>query len=54
MERLGISYKDAANRLYMAELERVKAEEKSYKAFKMLQEATEKTLKMALNEFNAI
>jgi hypothetical protein len=46
-ERLGISYKDAANRLYMAELERVKAEERKYKGFKKLQDSTEKALTMA-------
>ncbi|KAF8799823.1 hypothetical protein BYT27DRAFT_7217374 [Phlegmacium glaucopus] len=46
-ERLGISYKDAAHRLYMAELEGIKAEQKMYKAFTSLQSSTETTLQMA-------
>lgn len=44
---LGISYKDAAHRLYMAEMEKAKADQKMLKAFKSLQENTFKTLHIA-------
>lgn len=47
-ERLGISYKDAAHRLYMAELEKIKSDEKMYKAFKNLDASTENALQKAL------
>lgn len=50
-ERLGISYKDASHRLYMAEMERLKADEKTYKGFATLQENTKKALE---NAFNAV
>lgn len=50
-ERLGISYKDASHRLYMAEMERLKADEKTYKGFTTLQENTKKALE---NAFNAV
>jgi hypothetical protein len=53
-ERLGISYKDAAHRLYMAELERVKKDQKMYQAFKNLQQLAETSLEMALRSFNEI
>ncbi|KAF8811076.1 hypothetical protein BYT27DRAFT_7018481, partial [Phlegmacium glaucopus] len=36
-ERLGISYKNASHRLYMAELERLKSDEKMHTAFVNLQ-----------------
>lgn len=51
---LGISYKDAAHRLYMAELERVKRDKNMYNAFNNLQESTEKSLQMAYSSFNEI
>ncbi|KAF8797513.1 hypothetical protein BYT27DRAFT_7265656 [Phlegmacium glaucopus] len=53
-ERLGISYKDAAHRLYMAELEGIKAEQKMYKAFTSLQSSTETTLQMAYQSIKVI
>ncbi|KAF8799850.1 hypothetical protein BYT27DRAFT_7217388 [Phlegmacium glaucopus] len=53
-ETLGISYKDAAHRLYMAELERVKTDQKMYKAFITLQGSTEKTLTMAYKSVKVI
>jgi hypothetical protein len=46
-QRLGISYKDASHRLYLAEVERMKADEKAVKAFKILEEATRKALETA-------
>jgi hypothetical protein len=52
--RLGISYKDAAHRLYMAELESVKTEQKFYKAFASLEGSTKKTLEMAYTAINSI
>ena len=45
--RLGITYKDASHRLYMAELEKLKADERMYKAFTSLQASTEKALQKA-------
>ncbi|KAF8809687.1 hypothetical protein BYT27DRAFT_7254402 [Phlegmacium glaucopus] len=48
-ERLGISYKDASHRLYMAELERLKSDEKMHKAFANLQVLTEQALERAYN-----
>jgi hypothetical protein len=53
-ERLGISYKDAAHRLYMAELERVKGDQMNFKAFASLEQSTKKTLKMAYNTISDI
>lgn len=53
-ERLGISYKDAAHRLYMAELEGVKRDQAFYKAFSDLESSTKRTLEMAYNTINAI
>jgi predicted phosphohydrolase len=41
---LGISYKDAAHRLYMAELERLKAERRAEQAFSALRERVDKTV----------
>jgi len=35
-ETLGISYKDASHRLYLAELEKLKVADEKYKAFKNL------------------
>ena len=43
-ERLGISYKDAAHRLCMAEIERLKSDEKMYKSFGNLKISVEKAL----------
>ena len=53
-ERLGISYKDAAHRLYMAELEKVKMDQKMFKAFASLEYSTRKTLEMAVKYINTI
>lgn len=53
-ERLGISYKDAANRLYMAELERLKGDKKMYRAFASLESSTRTTLEMAYKTINSI
>lgn len=41
---LGISCKNAAHHLYMAELERVKRDQLTYKAYASLEESTKKTL----------
>ena len=51
---LGISYKDAAHRLYIAELERMKSEEKTFKAFNNLQASTEKSLALLYKSVNEI
>lgn len=48
-ERLGISYKDSAHRLYMAELERMKSDEKMHKAFANIQLSTQQALERAYN-----
>jgi hypothetical protein len=53
-QRLGISYKDAAHRLYMAELERVKADKEMYMASKTMKDSIEKSLTMAFNSINSI
>lgn len=53
-ERLGISYKDAAHRLYMAELEKVKIDQKMFKAFASLEASTRKTLEMAVKSIGTI
>lgn len=44
-QRLGISYKDAAHRLYMAALEKLKAEEQCYREHKSLGNQLETSLK---------
>lgn len=41
---LGISYKEAAHRLYMSELERLKAERRTEQAMRGLREHVDKTL----------
>ncbi|KAF8802329.1 hypothetical protein BYT27DRAFT_7215423 [Phlegmacium glaucopus] len=46
-QRLGISYKDASHHLYISELERMKSDEKMYKAFANLQASTEQALRTA-------
>jgi hypothetical protein len=43
--RLGISYKDASHRLYLAEWERIKVEDNAYKAFLALKEETAAAIK---------
>jgi hypothetical protein len=53
-ERLGISYKDAAHRLYMAEVERLKADEKLHKAFANVQISTQQALERAYNSIREI
>ena len=53
-ERLGISYKDAAHRLYMAEVERLKADEKLHKVFANIQISTQQALERAYNSIREI
>jgi hypothetical protein len=53
-ELLGISYKDAAHRLYMAELEKIKANEKMYKAFSSLNESTQRSLEILSKSVNEV
>ena len=43
-QRLGISYKDASHRLYMIEMEKVKAEEKIHKITATVKGQTQKAL----------
>ena len=47
-EKLGISYKDAAHRLYMAEMERLKTDQKTYKVFTTVKSTTKKTMQNAV------
>lgn len=54
MDRLGISYKDASHRLYMAELERVNSDQTMHKAFANLQVSTEQALKRAYESIRDI
>ncbi|KAF8814637.1 hypothetical protein BYT27DRAFT_7219579 [Phlegmacium glaucopus] len=51
-ERLGISYKDASHRLYMSQLEKLKAEKDASKAFSNLKLRTDGAVKM-FNEMAA-
>ena len=53
-ERLGISYKDAAHRLYMAEVEKMTADEKMHKAFTNAQISTQQALERAYNSATKI
>lgn len=53
-ERLGISYKDASHRLYMAEMEKLMAEEIRYKAFTRLQARTKDSLERALKSLKEL
>lgn len=53
-QRLGLSYKDAAHRLYMAELEKVKRDKMMYKAFSNLEKSIKKTLEMSLKSIGEI
>jgi len=50
--RLGISYKDASHRLYMAEIEKLKADRKIFKAFVTLKETTKIALEKGYNAVN--
>ena len=43
-ETLGISYKDASHRLYMAEWEKLKTDARTQKAFNLLTTRTKKTI----------
>ena len=45
-DRLGISYKDACHRLYLAELERLKAESDSLLGLEQLEQNIENALSM--------
>ena len=45
--RLGISYKDASHRLYMAEIEKLKSDQKTIKAFRNLQVTSKAALEGA-------
>ena len=44
-QKLGISYKDASHRLYMAELEKLKVADETHKAFKNLDKCLTELLK---------
>jgi hypothetical protein len=44
-QRLGISYKDASHRLYIAEVEKLKVADEQYKAFDSLDKQITKYLK---------
>jgi predicted phosphohydrolase len=43
-QSLGLSYKDAAHRLYMAEVERLQAERQTEHAFRILRNRVDKTV----------
>lgn len=53
-DRLGISYKDAAHRLYMAEVERMKVDEKMHKAFTNAQISSQQALERAYNSIREL
>ncbi|KAM6500777.1 hypothetical protein JOM56_003791 [Amanita muscaria] len=53
-ERLGISYKDATHRLYMAEVEKLKADQNAHKAFVNLKSRTHDALIKFNNHLSAI
>lgn len=53
-DRLGISYKDAAHRLYMAEVERMKVDEKMHKAFTNAQISSQQALERAYNSIREV
>jgi hypothetical protein len=53
-DRLGISYKDAAHRLYMAEVERMKVDEKMHKAFTNAQISSQQALQRAYNSIREL
>jgi hypothetical protein len=53
-EGLGISYKDACHRLYLGEVEKLKAEEKMHKAFANVQISTQQALERAYNSITDI
>jgi hypothetical protein len=53
-DRLGISYKDAAHRLCMAEIKKLKLNEKMYKSFGNLKISVEKALGRCFNDVKEI
>jgi hypothetical protein len=54
MERYGISYKDAAHRLYMTETAKLTADDRSKKAFATLKERTQGSLSKLQNKLKEI
>ncbi len=54
MERYGISYKDAAHRLYMTETAKITADDRSKKAFATLRERTQGSLSKLENTLKKI
>ena len=52
-EKFGISYKDAAHRLYMTELEKLKVNDTSYKTYMNLKTRIENTLKKSPAQLSA-
>ena len=53
-DRLGISYKDAAHCLYMAEVERLKVDEKMHKGFTNAQILSQQTLQRVYNSIKEL
>jgi hypothetical protein len=53
-DRLGISYKDASHRLYMAEVERLKSDENMNKAFANVEIASQQALERAYNAIRQV
>ena len=51
---LGISYKDACHRLYLAELEKMRSEEKLFKMFANLKVLMEKALESCHSAVNKV
>ena len=51
---LGISYKDASHRLYMAEVERLKSDENMNKAFANVEIASQQALERAYNAIRQV
>jgi len=53
-QRYGISYKDAAHRLYMTETEKIRTDDRSKKAFAILAERTQGSLLNIQNKLDEI
>lgn len=54
MERYGISYKDAAHRLYMTETEKIRTDNRAKKAFGILADRTRSSLLNIREKFNEV
>lgn len=53
-DRYGITYKDAAHRLYMAECEKIRTDDRAKKAFSFLAKRTRESISNIRNKFKEI